>query len=294
MLEINSRLSSLILPAKDDDELARRFDMLILHYQLALLTQAHSTDRYINKISGIAKNLLTKQNIPAVALHVPLLNDLQTETFWMAVNINRLDEVRIGLRDLMKYLDKESQANVITSFEDALNHGEVREHEVIPAYGRLQSYKDRVESYVRSHKDHLVIQKLKTNKPITETEINTLESILFDGKTVGTKQDYIKHYGDKPLGVFIRSIVGLDATTAQETFSDFIQTGHLRADQLTFINNIIHYLTKNGTIDKGMLFEAPFTNLHQDGLIGVFDDAVAMKVIKLIERVNENALVQGI
>lgn len=291
MQEINSHLSSLILPAKDDDELARRFDILILNYQLALLTSAYSTDRFINKISSIAKDLLKKQNIPAIALQVSLLNALQTEPFWMAVNINRLDEVRLALRDLIKYLDKEKQVNVVTTFEDELNHDGIKEHDLIPTYGRLQSYKDRVESYVRSHKDHLVIQKLKTNKAITDTEINLLESILFDGKTVGTKQDYIDNYGDKPLGVFIRSIVGLDAMAAQEAFAEFIQTGSLRADQMTFINNIISYLTKNGTIDKSMLFEPPFTNLHQDGLVGVFNDATAVKVIQLIERVNGNALV---
>ena len=59
---------------------------------------------------------------------------------------------------------------------------------------------------------------------------------------------------------------------------------------MTFINNIISYLTKNGTIDKNMLFEAPFTNIRDQGLFGVFDDdAQAMNVIKLIDGVNENA-----
>jgi len=137
-----------------------------------------------------------------------------------------------------------------------------------------------------------VIQKLKTNKPITETEIAALENILFDGETVGSKQDYINTYGDKPLGEFIRGIVGLDLTAAQEAFAEFIQAGSLRADQMTFINSIISYLTKNGMIDKEMLFTPPFTNQHQDGLVGVFDDAAAMKVIKLIEKVNGNALVR--
>ncbi len=291
MLEINTHLSSLILPADEDDELARRFDVLILKYQMAMLTGAGSTDSYLNKISRIAKDLLKKQNIPAVAIQVPMLNDLQTEPFWTAININRLDEVRIALRDLMKYLDKESQINVITNFEDELDHSGIAEHDLIPAYGRLQSYKDRVESYIRNHKDHLVIQKLKTNKPITETEINSLENILFDGKTVGTKKDYIDNYGDKPLGQFIRGIVGLDVNAAQEAFAEFIQAGSLRADQMTFMDNIITYLTKNGVIDKQMLFAPPFTNIHDQGLLGVFDDAAATKVIKLIDRVNENALV---
>jgi len=289
MLDINSHLSKLILPKKDDDELARRFDILILNYQLAILTSAYSTDRYMNKISSTAQALLKKQNIPAVAQHASLLNELQTEFFWKAINVNRLDNVRLSVRGLIKYLDKEKQVNVTTTFEDELDHGGIAEHDLIPTYSNLQSYKDRVESYIRNHKDHLVIQKLKTNKPITETEINTLESILFDGE-IGTKQDYIDNYGDKPLGEFIRSIVGLDVTAAQAAFADFIQTGKLRADQMTFINSIISYLTSNGTIEKKMLFEAPFTNIHDQGLLGVFDDAQAVKVISLVDRINHNAL----
>ncbi|MFC1536857.1 DEAD/DEAH box helicase family protein [Pseudomonadota bacterium] len=292
MLDINTYLSVLIVPHKDDDEFARRFDVLLLNYQLALLSHAYRTDFYINKISRIAKDLLKKQNIPAVAVQVPLLNELQTEPFWLAVNVNRLDQVRLSLRDLMKYLDKESRVNVTTTFEDELDEKGIREPALMPTFGRLQSYRDRVESYVRSHDKHLIIQKLKTNKPITETELNELERILFDGKTVGTKQDYLDTYGDKPLGEFIRGIVGLDVLAAQEAFAAFIQAGNLRADQMTFINQIISYLTKNGTIDKKMLFESPFTNIHDQGLLGVFDDAAATKVIKLIDHVNDNALVR--
>jgi len=59
---------------------------------------------------------------------------------------------------------------------------------------------------------------------------------------------------------------------------------------MTFINNIISYLSSNGIIDKKMLFEAPFTNIHDQGLFGVFDDAEVVQVIKLIDRVNLNAL----
>jgi type I restriction enzyme R subunit len=294
MLDINTNLSALILPDKNDDEFAKRFDILILNFQLALLTAAHSTEIYINKISGIAQGLLKKQNIPAVALQLDLLNQLQTPEFWKAININTLDNVRVSIRDLLQFLDKEKQAQVTTTFEDKLDHYSIKEHDLIPAYTAMKSYKDRVESYVREHNDHLVIRKLKTNKPITETEINELEHILFDGKTVGTKEEYIETYGDKPLGEFIRSIVGLEVIAAQAIFAEFIQAGALKPDQMTFINNIISYLTRNGTIDKKMLFEPPFTNVHDQGLFGVFDDAQRTNVISLIDTVNENALISNV
>lgn len=265
-----------------------------MNFQLALLTQAYSTDRYINKISGISNDLLKKQNIPAIALQVTLLNEIQTKEFWKSINVNRLDNVRVSLRDLLKYLDKESQAQVVTTFKDNLDHGGIREHDLIPAYTALKSYKERVESYVREHSDHLVIRKLQTNKPITESELNQLEQILFNGELIGTKQDYLDSFGDKPLGELVRSIVGLDVNAAQAVFADFIQAGNLRADQMTFIEHIISHLTTNGVIDKNLLFKPPFTNIHDQGIFGVFEDAQVTNVIRLIDSINDNALAIGI
>lgn len=63
----------------------------------------------------------------------------------------------------------------------------------------------------------------------------------------------------------------------------------MSAHQMTFIQNIITYLSKNGTIDKRMLFQAPFTDSHDEGLFGIFDDAQAGKIISIIEGINENA-----
>jgi type I restriction enzyme R subunit len=93
------------------------------------------------------------------------------------------------------------------------------------------------------------------------------------------------------LGVFIRSIIGLDITAAQEAFAEFLNNGNLKADQVTFIQNIINYLNKNGTIEPSMLFEPPFTDINDYGLNGVFDDTSAYKIISIVEHVNENAQV---
>ena len=96
-------------------------------------------------------------------------------------------------------------------------------------------------------------------------------------------------YGDQPLGKFIRSIVGLDIQAAQQEFSDFLQAGNLSADQIKFIDNIIQHLTINGTIDKRLLFKTPFNEAHNDGLVGLFDDNQAGKIISLIDQINQNA-----
>ena len=153
----------------------------------------------------------------------------------------------------------------------------------------MQSYKDRVETYLRNNKDQIVIRKITHNEPITVAELNQLEEILFDHQMCGTREEFIQEYGEQPLGKFIRSILGLDITAANNLFAEFLSTGSLRAEQITFINNIINFLIKNGTIEKAMLFEPPFTELHQDGVIGIFDDAQATRIISLVDTVNRNA-----
>ena len=65
-----------------------------------------------------------------------------------------------------------------------------------------------------------MIAKLKTNKPLTENDIDSLEEILW--KEIGTKQDYENEIGQKPLGEFVREIVGLDMNAAKEAFSAYL------------------------------------------------------------------------
>ena len=204
-----------------------------------------------------------------------------------------MDDLRVALRDLIKYLETERQEPIYTNFQDDLDYdGIVVREPVTQAYVSLQSYKDRVESYIRKNKDQLTIHKLTNNIPITQSELDQLEKMIFTDDIAGTKEQFIDQYGQKPLGAFIRSIIGLEQSALNEAFSEFLQAGDLRADQMTFIKTIISYLSKNGTIDKTMLFEPPFTDLNDQGISGVFDnDADLIKVVKIIDLINENAVV---
>jgi len=288
--EINTHLSHLQPAAKEDDELARRFDMLILIYQIVMLIGTADTGKYVNKIYRTASSLEKKDNIPQVSIHLPLIREVQTERYWKTIDVKKLDELRVALRELIKYLDKKPQEAVYTHFEDDLDHdGIVSREPVGTSYVSLKSYKDRVESYIRKNKNHLTIAKLSNNVPITRDELDQLEKMLFTESVAGTKEQFVKQYGDKPLGAFIRSITGLERDALNKAFAEFLQVGNLRADQMTFVKKIIDYLSKNGTLNKGMLFESPFTDLNDQGLTGVFEkDAQVIKIVKIIDLINHN------
>ena len=271
------------------NEMARRFDLMMIKLQIATLMMSGVKKKYEETLIDIAEGLSQKYTIPAVLRAKPLIENIKKQDFYKGISQKKLDSVREELRELVQYLESSSRAIIYTNLIDSDVTITFNEADISSNYGH--SYRRRVESFIRENKHQLTISKLLTNEPITSQELQLLETILFDGVERGTHDDFIKEFGAEPLGVFIRSILGLDVLVAQEAFSEFLQAGSLRADQMTFIQNIISYLTKNGTIEPSMLFEPPFTDMNDQGLLGLFEDGDAHKVISIIERINENALI---
>lgn len=135
--------------------------------------------------------------------------------------------------------------------------------------------------------DNGVIAKLHTNKPLTSDDIKALEGILWS--ELGTKEEYEKEYQDKPLGVLVREIVGLDMNSAKEAFAKYLNEVNLDDRQIYFVNQIINYIVKNGTLaDFKVLQETPFTD--QGEVSDVFEDAVMwLDIMKIIKSINANA-----
>jgi type I restriction enzyme, R subunit len=285
---IEEYLSELPIP-ETINEMARRFDLMMLKLQIATLMMSSTRKRYEETLIDIAEGLSKKYTIPAVLRAKPTIENIQKQDFYKGISQKKLDSIREELRELIQYLDTSNRSIIYTDLEDSEITMVLNEPSISSNYGT--SYRRRVESFIRENKHQLTISKLATNNPITTKELKLLEDILFDGEERGTREDFEKEFGKEPLGVFIRNIVGLDIKAAQDAFSEFLQAGNLRADQMTFIQNIITYLTKNGTIEPSMLFEPPFTDMNDQGLMGVFEDSDAHKVISIIEKINENAFI---
>lgn len=145
--------------------------------------------------------------------------------------------------------------------------------------------KEQAERWARRYD---TIAKLKSNKPLTSEDIKNLENILWS--EIGTKQDYEAEYGEKPLGEFVREIVGLDMTAAKEAFAEYLDETNLDSRQIYFVNQIVEFIVHNGMMkDLSVLQEPPFTD--QGSIVEVFTDlSVWMGIRKTIEQVNANAL----
>ena len=189
----------------------------------------------------------------------------------------------------MDLLDYQKREIVYTHFEDdPIN---IKIETDIPLSGvDLAQYKKKVEAFLQSHQNDLCINKLKFNKPLTHTDIEQLEKILFENSDIGSKEKLHSLQGDLGLGEFIRSIIGLEQTEVEKVFAAYLDSNSFNANQIRFIGKIINYLKINGTmLDIGTLYEAPFTDISSEGIDGVFSSKDADNIIYLINSINQNA-----
>ena len=135
--------------------------------------------------------------------------------------------------------------------------------------------------------ERVAIGKLKTNVPLNDEDVEQLERILWG--EIGSRKDYEAEYGEKPLGEFVREIVGLDMTAAKQAFAEFLDDVSLDADQIYFVNQIVEYIVRNGVMkDMSVLQEAPFTD--RGSIVEIFKNiSVWMAIKRVIEQINANA-----
>ena len=271
----------------DDDETAKRFDLLALDLQLAHLNGAPRFNTLRDRVIDLAANLETKTNIPKVEAQLSFIQNAQTEAFWEGLTLPRMEEIRQRLRNLVIHADKSTRVEVYTAFKDA--GGVLQEAKATYATGgvNVAQYKKKVEQFIRDHEDYVVIQKIRWGVPINTEDLTTLESFFYQAEEVGGQAQFAQIYGQpENLAAFIRGLVGLDRGKAKARFAQFLDGQTYTADQIRFVNYIIDHLTANGTIDPELLYGQPYTDIHYQGLTGIFSDSQAKALLGVVQAVN--------
>lgn len=282
--DIKEHVSPLITSLKDD-ELAKRFDLVMYTIELANL-QGNNATRPIKVVIDTAEQLSKLGTIPQIQEQKHIIDKVRTEEFWEDVDIFELDEVRHALRELLKYLEKEIQGIYHTHFDDFIISEE--SHEAMYNANDLKNYRKKVEYYLKEHENELAIYKLKNNKQLTKQDLKTLESIMWN--ELGTQADYEKEFGKIPVNKLVRQMVGLDRTAANELFSQFLNNQSLNSKQIHFVKLIVDYVVKNGLIDDNkVLQQEPFRNVGS--IVELFKDNMndARNIMGVISDIKKNA-----
>ncbi|MGN6607785.1 MAG: DEAD/DEAH box helicase family protein [Jatrophihabitans sp.] len=286
--EVAEHLSGLPTGIQDPDEAAKRFDLMLLRLQLGVLGQETGFDRLRGQVQGIATALLDLANIPAVAAQLELLDALAGEEWWVDVTVPLLELTRRRIRSLVALVPKGKRKIVYTDFADTLGTAETVElrHAAVIDVHR---FTDKIRVYLTGHLDHVALQKLRRNRPLTADDLAELERILAESGA-GTRDEMAQAVEQaQGLGLFIRGLVGLDRDAAADALAGLIAGRTLTANQLHFLDLVVEYLTQNGVMDAGRLYESPFTELAPAGPESLFSGADIDALIVALDKVRAGA-----
>ena len=272
----------------DNDTIAKQFDYIVLSGQLALLRSDTSFSHCKEKVITLASKLEELGNVPMVAAQMPLILEVQTEDYWQDIDAWTLEQMRRRLRALIKLIEGGERVIVYTDFEDVIGDGATVTLPDVGVGTDKVRFQMKVRHFLSTHADHITILKLRRNEQLTPQDLAELERIMVEeaGASAGDLHALRTEGG---LGLFVRSLVGLERDSAKAAFAEFVSDKNLSGNQIEFINLIIDHLTERGAMDPRRLYESPFTDFDDQGVSGVFPQADVVRIVQVLNDVRRKA-----
>ncbi|UTT59096.1 DEAD/DEAH box helicase family protein [Cellulosimicrobium cellulans] len=286
--DVVEHLAGLPTAVRDEDEAAKRFDLVLLKLQLGAVDPTLATDRLRRQVQEIASGLLDQTAIPAIAARAELLAGLAGDEWWQDVTLPMLELARRRVRGLVRLLARSKQPIVYTNFEDTLGEFSVVEMGTPQVGVDPERYKEKVRAYLREHEEHTALQKLRRGRQLTATDLAELERMLAESG-VGEPEDLaVAAKAANGLGRFVRSLVGMEKSAVNEAFAEFLAGEAYSRDQIDFVRHVVMHLARNGVMDAAVFYDPPFTDVAPMGPEDVFDDGGA-RVIEIVHSIDATA-----
>ena len=288
--ELSHEVAGLPSELDPEGEEAKRFDLLMLNLQLAMLRSEPRFIRLREQVKEMAGLLEEKAGIPMVRDQMALIQDVQTDDWWQDVTVPMLEVLRRRLRDLVKLIEKQKRKPIYTDFEDEMG-GETAVE--LPSFAEGTNYakfRAKAQAFLRAHQDHVAIHKLRMNRALTAADLAELERMLMESGG-GAAQDISRAKTESQgLGLFVRSLVGMYREAAREALAGFLTGRTLGANQIEFVNLVVNHLTEHGLMDASLLYESPFTDLTPRGPDGLFSSTQVDELMAALERIRATAM----
>mgnify|MGYP001377426365 CR=1 FL=1 len=267
---------------------AKQFDLLVLNAQLLLLRGDAAFANIQRRLVSFASVLEGLSNVPAVAKELELILDMQSDDFWRDVTADILEDLRRRLRNLADLIQPTERKNVVTDFEDSIGTSIAIDLPEVGSGVDKVRFRAKMRQFIETHSDNISLQKIRRAEQLTKGDLADLQRMLLsEGVADENLLEDLKNDGG--LGVFLRSLTGLDRATAKAVFSDFVVSNQLSANQTEFIELIINSLSENGIVDPKSFYESPFTDMDDMGIMGVFKQEQTADIISIVRRVNQTA-----
>lgn len=283
--EINRYIAPILETNEKDDIRTKMYDLRMLRIQLALLVNGGLTKKVkkdVEAVVAMANLLMKKYSIPEVEEKHEDIESIANELFWIAPNIEAVEQRRRKLREIMKYACGDGDRVIFVDITDEIKAGDPVDIGV-----EFRTYRQKVIDFLQENWSLPVIEKIHKLEPLTDSDMNELEDILWH--KLGSKTDYEGEDYRGSLAGFVRSLVGLDQESINEKFGEYLTGTVFNSNQQEFVKTVINYVRENGEITRSDLVNAyPFKFMQPVQLFGE-KLPLLLNVITKLEKLIPNA-----
>ncbi len=274
---------------KDEDEEAKRFDLLMLRIQLAILKSEPAFERLRDQVREIAGLLEEKDSIPMVREQMQLIQEIQTDEYWQDVTLPMIENARRKLRGLVKLIEKAKRKIIYSDFEDVISEGTTVE--LLPHFEagvNMERFKAKARQFLKAHQNNGAVRKLRMNVPLSRQDLEELEKLLVENGVGSAKE--INLAKKESFGIFLRSLAGLDREAAKQALNHFLSGKTNTANQIEFLNLVIDHLVEYGILEPVLLYRSPYTDIHPKGPEGLFSSDQVEELISTLADIRQRAI----
>jgi type I restriction enzyme R subunit len=269
-----------------------RFEIDVVDFGTALLTgnrdaMATLRDAIVEQVSELPLG------VNLVARERDLIDAVLGESWWQAVTDEKLSELVVRLGPLMHFRREDGRPMVLLHLADL-----TAVHERIAAGpdGRdmpIAAYRQRVEEAIRALlAANPVLQRLQAGESVGDADLRSLAELL-RRQDPGIDEERLRKAYDVRSASFVqlvRQALGAELlerwpTRVHRMFDEFI-AAHTTysALQIRFLQTLRTFIVQRGNVERRDLVDAPFTQLHPDGVRGVFAPSEIEEILGLASR----------
>ena len=241
---------------KIDFDAARTFDYLAYKFSATKLLQHRDFVPTAKSIYNIADYLHNKKiHLSEVSKNETTLKYIKSNDFIMSTTVCEMEKIRLIMRDLMKYLDKEDIIGPIVDFDDKISSDDDADDMAVDfslSIDDFKSFEEKVFYYLSINKNKPLVEKIINLQPYTIQDITEVKNELIS--IAATEDEYLEMFEDNnSLISFIRRNLEFNPIA----ISNFLNEQRLKGrndEQIEYIESLLMFIGQNGEFNPQFLF----------------------------------------
>lgn len=300
-LYLQKEIAPLMRTRTGEDYKAMSFELKVLQYSIAKLSETEKQNKKVQTLEEVIIEMISDLPliVNVVAKEKDLIEAVLHSGYLTIADEKDLDLLIERIAPLMKYREEGIKPD-----QDSFNLRDLTlEKEYIkfgPANERItiQKYREKVEALINKlEEENEILQKIKQGESISSEEVEELANTLQEYEPYPTEENLQKAYDARRVSFLdlIRHIMGIGGLITfpekvSEAFAEFIATHNtLSAKQIQFLHTLQTFIVENGELTKKDLVREPFTKLHANGFLGLFDTPMQKEILQFTDHIFQYA-----